>query len=187
MIGAIAGDIIGSVYEHRDVRTTDFPLFSPGSRPTDDSVLTLALADALTHGLDIVVIDVDARTAHHRAFTVAGIRGHPQPEHRVILLVRAQEKAGQLGGLTEAQRQQAGGDGIQAAGVPRLRRIVEPLGFLQGGVGSQPGRFVQQQDAVNPAASIALASAHGDQRLSSPATLRSISRLSATPRSMLLS
>ena len=53
MIGAIAGDVIGSVYEHRDIRTTDFPLFSPASQPTDDSVLTLALADALMHGHDI--------------------------------------------------------------------------------------------------------------------------------------
>ncbi len=53
MIGAIAGDVIGSVYEHRNVRTTDFPLFSPGSRPTDDSVLTLALADALMNGANI--------------------------------------------------------------------------------------------------------------------------------------
>ncbi len=53
MIGAIAGDVIGSVYEHRDVRSTDFPLFSAGSRPTDDSVLTLALADALLNGHDI--------------------------------------------------------------------------------------------------------------------------------------
>jgi len=53
MIGAIAGDVIGSVYEHRNMRSTEFPLFSPGSRPTDDSVLTLALAEALLHDADI--------------------------------------------------------------------------------------------------------------------------------------
>ena len=45
MIGAIAGDIIGSIYEWHNIKTTDFPLFSPGSRFTDDSVLTIALAD----------------------------------------------------------------------------------------------------------------------------------------------
>ena len=44
MIGAIAGDIIGSVYEHHPIKTTDFPLFQPRSRFTDDSVLTVALA-----------------------------------------------------------------------------------------------------------------------------------------------
>jgi ADP-ribosylglycohydrolase len=52
MLGAIAGDVIGSVYEWQSVKTTDFPLFSPGSRFTDDSVLTVAVADALLSGRD---------------------------------------------------------------------------------------------------------------------------------------
>lgn len=47
MIGAIAGDIIGSVYEWRPVKTKEFPLFQPGSRFTDDTVLTCAVADSL--------------------------------------------------------------------------------------------------------------------------------------------
>lgn len=47
MIGAIAGDIIGSVYEHHPVKTKDFPLFDPGCRFTDDTVLTVAVADAI--------------------------------------------------------------------------------------------------------------------------------------------
>lgn len=52
MLGAIAGDIIGSVYERRPIKTTQFPLFSPGCRFTDDTVLTIALADAILHDLD---------------------------------------------------------------------------------------------------------------------------------------
>lgn len=44
MIGAIAGDIIGSVYEHNSIKTKDFPLFSLNSRFTDDTVLTVAVA-----------------------------------------------------------------------------------------------------------------------------------------------
>lgn len=44
MIGAIAGDIIGSVYEHNSIKTKNFPLFSPSSRFTDDTVLTVAVA-----------------------------------------------------------------------------------------------------------------------------------------------
>ncbi|MFO7537006.1 MAG: ADP-ribosylglycohydrolase family protein [Chloroflexota bacterium] len=44
MLGAIAGDIIGSVYEWRPLKMTDFPLFQAGSRFTDDSVLAVALA-----------------------------------------------------------------------------------------------------------------------------------------------
>ncbi|MEJ2101112.1 MAG: ADP-ribosylglycohydrolase family protein [Desulfobacterales bacterium] len=47
MIGAIAGDIIGSVYEHRPIKTKEFPLFDSRCRFTDDSVLTVAVADAI--------------------------------------------------------------------------------------------------------------------------------------------
>ncbi len=50
MLGAIAGDIIGSVYEHRNIKTTDFPLFSTDSCFTDDTVLTVAIADSLLTG-----------------------------------------------------------------------------------------------------------------------------------------
>jgi ADP-ribosylglycohydrolase len=50
MIGAIAGDIIGSVYERHRIKSKDFPLFSQGCRFTDDSVLTIALADAIITG-----------------------------------------------------------------------------------------------------------------------------------------
>ena len=47
MYGAILGDIIGSPYEFdRSPKIKDFPLFSPGSRFTDDSVMALAVADA---------------------------------------------------------------------------------------------------------------------------------------------
>jgi len=47
MIGAIAGDIIGSVYEFGRTKSKDFPLFGPGSAFTDDSVLTVAVAQAI--------------------------------------------------------------------------------------------------------------------------------------------
>ncbi len=47
MIGAIAGDIIGSVYEHQPIKTKEFPLFDARCRFTDDTVLTVAIADAI--------------------------------------------------------------------------------------------------------------------------------------------
>ena len=50
MIGAIAGDIIGSVYEHYPIKTKDFPLFNPRCRFTDDTVLTVAVADSILTG-----------------------------------------------------------------------------------------------------------------------------------------
>jgi ADP-ribosylglycohydrolase len=50
MIGAIAGDIIGSVYEWNNIKTKDFPLFSNECFFTDDTVLTVALADSILTG-----------------------------------------------------------------------------------------------------------------------------------------
>ncbi len=50
MIGAIAGDIIGSIYEHHPIKTREFPLFDKGCRFTDDTVLTVAVADAILSG-----------------------------------------------------------------------------------------------------------------------------------------
>jgi len=52
MIGAITGDIIGSIYEWHNIKTTEFELFAPGCRFTDDTVLTVALADAILCGSD---------------------------------------------------------------------------------------------------------------------------------------
>jgi ADP-ribosylglycohydrolase len=50
VIGAIAGDIIGSIYEHHPVKTKTFPLFDDRCRFTDDTVLTVAVADAILSG-----------------------------------------------------------------------------------------------------------------------------------------
>ena len=47
ILGAIAGDIIGSIYERCPPENLDFPLFSPESRFTDDSVMTIATTSAL--------------------------------------------------------------------------------------------------------------------------------------------
>lgn len=53
MLGAIAGDIIGSVYEFTNVKPDfDFPLFCPDSEFTDDTVLTVALADSILSNTD---------------------------------------------------------------------------------------------------------------------------------------
>ncbi|PLX42817.1 MAG: hypothetical protein C0608_01765 [Deltaproteobacteria bacterium] len=52
LLGAIAGDIIGSSHEFKPLKTTDFELFTEESAFTDDSVLTVATAEALFGGLD---------------------------------------------------------------------------------------------------------------------------------------
>ena len=50
LLGAIAGDVIGSVYEFRTFKGTSFPLFSEYSEYTDDTVMTVANADWLLSG-----------------------------------------------------------------------------------------------------------------------------------------
>ena len=50
MLGAIAGDIIGSLHEFQGGKTKEFPLFVAESTFTDDSVLTVAVADCLMNG-----------------------------------------------------------------------------------------------------------------------------------------
>jgi ADP-ribosylglycohydrolase len=54
MIGAIAGDVIGSVYEAYPLKTKEFPLFSENSIFTDDTVLTVALADSILNNTPYV-------------------------------------------------------------------------------------------------------------------------------------
>ncbi|MDO5732813.1 MAG: ADP-ribosylglycohydrolase family protein [Eubacteriales bacterium] len=47
MIAAVIGDIVGSAFERQPIKTKDFPLFSEASHFTDDTVMSLALAEAL--------------------------------------------------------------------------------------------------------------------------------------------
>lgn len=54
MLGAIIGDIVGSVHEGTLRKTKDFPLFIERSTFTDDTVLTVAVADWILTGKDLV-------------------------------------------------------------------------------------------------------------------------------------
>lgn len=47
MIGALIGDIVGSRYERRNHKSKDFELFDNNCRPTDDSVMSLAIAKSI--------------------------------------------------------------------------------------------------------------------------------------------
>ena len=48
MIGAILGDIVGSIYEYDNIKTKDFELFNYNCMFTDDTVMTIAVAKALS-------------------------------------------------------------------------------------------------------------------------------------------
>ncbi len=71
MLGAIAGDIIGSIYEGDPIKSTEFPLFQPACRFTDDTVLTVALADSLLSGAPFVL----KLKEYYRAYPSAGYGG----------------------------------------------------------------------------------------------------------------
>lgn len=68
MLGSIAGDIIGSVYEHSGNKSKDFLLFTERSRFTDDTVLTVAVAERLLRGGDYVTLF----TAYYHSYPHAG-------------------------------------------------------------------------------------------------------------------
>lgn len=50
MLGAIIGDIVGSIYEFDNIKTKEFPFFDERKEYTDDSILTIATADWLLNG-----------------------------------------------------------------------------------------------------------------------------------------
>lgn len=52
MLGAIIGDIVGSTYEFHPIKTKKFDLFPDGCGLTDDSILTIALRNAVSLGGD---------------------------------------------------------------------------------------------------------------------------------------
>lgn len=72
MIGAIAGDVIGSVHEGAGTKTKDFPLFDEYCRFTDDTVLTLAVASGLLTGMGYV----DCFHEFFHAYPQAGYGGN---------------------------------------------------------------------------------------------------------------
>ena len=50
MLGAIVGDIVGSIYEWDNIKTKDFPLFKDECFFTDDTVMIVAIADRILNG-----------------------------------------------------------------------------------------------------------------------------------------
>ena len=68
MLGALVGDIIGSVYEFLNTKRTDFELFPKGSRFTDDSVMTLAVAKWL--------LEDEAHSIHYLIYCMQELGDH---------------------------------------------------------------------------------------------------------------
>ena len=77
MYGALFGDYVGSIYEHHNIKTKDFPLLHPDAGITDDSYMTIAVASACLgyarHG------DLDRFTEEVAQEMIRIGRNHPHP------------------------------------------------------------------------------------------------------------
>ncbi len=74
MIGAIIGDIIGSIYEWNNIKTKDFPLFSEKCTFTDDTVMTCAVAQGIMDGAGRDDF-IDAMKKYGKMYPYAGYGG----------------------------------------------------------------------------------------------------------------
>jgi ADP-ribosylglycohydrolase len=71
LIGALAGDIIGSRFEHYNIKSTSFELFQRSSHFTDDTVMTIATAESILNKSSIV----EAFQKYGRKYPNAGYGG----------------------------------------------------------------------------------------------------------------
>ena len=74
MLGAIIGDIVGSVYERHNIKTKDFPLFREDCFFTDDTVMTIAVAEGIMNGATEDDF-IDAMKKYGRMYPDAGYGG----------------------------------------------------------------------------------------------------------------
>lgn len=78
MLGPIIGDVIGSFFEYTNTKREDFPLFDLLSMFIDDTVMTVAVADALLNRSD--VLDNQTAPALYAAKFRACWRTSPLPQ-----------------------------------------------------------------------------------------------------------
>ena len=77
MIGAIIGDVVGSRFEFNNIKTKDFELVVDRSCFTDDTVMTVAVADVLINGDPYNKDDViDTLKKWGKKYPYAGYGGH---------------------------------------------------------------------------------------------------------------
>ena len=110
-------------------------------------LLDLALETA-QRLLDLAPADGHGTMLRRLALAVIRRRALPETKHRPVALVGVEQELRELGGLAEGERQQAGGDGIEAAGMAGLAGIQQALGNLQRRVRGHASRLVEQQHAI---------------------------------------
>jgi hypothetical protein len=78
-------------------------------------------------------------------FRITRIGPDTKPGLHPIDLVSVQQVTSELCGFAETDREHPARQGIQAAGMPRLARLEQPLDPLERRVGRYSGRLVQQK------------------------------------------
>ena len=101
-------------------------------------------AGGCQHGL----VHLHRTLKHDVAFAVAADRGLAELQRGRVGLVRVEADLRELGGSTEADRQQAGGQRVERAGVARLLRLEDALDLLQRVIAGQADGLVEQQNAM---------------------------------------
>lgn len=82
MIGAIIGDIVGSIYEFDNIKTKNFELFVRDCMFTDDTIITIAVGEALTQhnrteGIEVFKENlIKIMHKYGKAYPNAGYGGH---------------------------------------------------------------------------------------------------------------
>ena len=105
MLGAIIGDIVGSTREWHNIKTEDFELVPRGSRFTDDTVMTLAVAEWLRAcGAARVVVHFDLDVLDP-AEIIAGVGVVPDGMKidEVVSVINTTAREKELVGLTVAE------------------------------------------------------------------------------------
>ncbi len=92
MLGSIIGDIVGSIYEFNNIRTKSFPLFSSDCFFTDDTVMTIAVAEAIMNGGESDDF-IDAMKKYGRMYPHSGYGG----KFRIWLLTDSRKPYGSFG------------------------------------------------------------------------------------------
>src|SRR5690606_7157534 len=100
-------------------------------------------------GLDFSATNGHRAAFEHLTFGVAGGGGDAQLGHGFVTLVGIEQILGELGRLAEAQRQHTGRQRIETAGMSGLLGVEQPADLLQGRVGGEATRLVEQQDAAD--------------------------------------
>ena len=67
MLGAIIGDMVGSLYEFHPIKTKDFEIYNEKMRMTDDSLLTIAIAKVLINHYPINYSEESLKQILHKS------------------------------------------------------------------------------------------------------------------------